>query len=216
MSPSAVASAAPRETGVEDGGYVKGVALAVVTQNKDRDGMGRVKLRFPWFDQPRESVWARVAMPMAGNGRGFALIPEVDDEVVVCFERGDLRFPIVVGCVHGGKDKIPFANEDGKNDKRVFRSRAGHELVFDDGKKGSVELSLKDGKKVLIDDDSVTVQDEKGNHFKIDSRSGAVEISASGKLTLKAADVEITATATLKMQAGPTLALNAGTIMINC
>ena len=215
MSLAAAAAAAPRETGVEDGGYVKGVGIAIVTQNKDPDGFGRVKLRFPWFDQPRESVWARVAMPMAGNDRGFAMIPEVDDEVVVAFERGDLRFPIVIGCVHGGKDKIPFVNKDGKNDKRMFKSRAGHVLTFDDGNKGSIELALKDGKKVLIDDSSVTVQDDKGNHFKIDSGSGAVEVTATGKLTLKGATVEISATGTLDLKAGPKLALNATTVMIN-
>jgi len=151
----AAAAAAPRETGVEDGGYVKGVGIAVVTQNKDPDGYGRVKLRYTWFDQPRESVWARVALPMAGNDRGFAMIPEVGDEVAVCFERGDLRFPIVIGALFGGKAKIPFSNSDGKNDLRVIKSRAGHHLSFNDGARKSLELSLKDGKKVLIDDKGV-------------------------------------------------------------
>jgi uncharacterized protein involved in type VI secretion and phage assembly len=214
MSLAAVANA-PMETGVEDGGYVKGVGIAVVTQNKDPDRMGRVKLRFPWFDQPRESAWARVAMPLAGDDRGFALIPEVGDEVVVSFERGDLRFPVVLGCLHNGKDKTPFDNSDGKNDKRMFKSRSGHVLTFNDGSKGSIELALKDGKKVLIDDSSVTVTDDKGNHFKIDSNSGAVEVNASGKLTLKGATVEITATGTLDLKAGPKMSLTAGTIMIN-
>ena len=214
MSLAAMANA-PMETGVEDGGYVKGVGIATVTQNKDPDGLGRVKLRFPWFDQPRESAWARCAMPMAGDDRGFAMIPEVGDEVVVAFERGDLRFPLVIGCVHNGKDKKPFTNGDGKNDKRMFKSRAGHVLTFDDGSKGSIELALKDGKKVLIDDSSVTVQDDKGNHFKIDSNSGAVEISATGKLTLKGATVEISATGTMDVKAGPKIGMSAGVIMIN-
>jgi len=80
---SGTVSAAPRETSVEDGGYVKGVGIAIVTQNKDPDGYGRVKVRFTWFDQPRRSVWARVALPMAGDDRGFAMIPEVGDEVAV-------------------------------------------------------------------------------------------------------------------------------------
>lgn len=211
----AAAAAAPRETGVEDGGYVKGVGIAVVTQNKDPDGYGRVKVRFTWFDQPRESVWARCALPMAGDDRGFAMIPEVGDEVAVCFERGDLRFPIIIGALFGGKAKIPFANKDGKNDLRVIKSRAGHHLTFNDGSQKSLELSLKDGKKVLIDDNGVAVQDDKGNHFKIDSRSGAIEISASGKLTIKAASIELTATGTCDVKATGKLALNGATVMIN-
>jgi uncharacterized protein involved in type VI secretion and phage assembly len=187
----AAISAAPHESNVEDGGYVKGVGIAVVTQNKDPDGYGRVKVRFTWFDQPRESVWARVALPMAG-------------EVAVCFERGDLRFPIVIGALFGGKAKIPFANSDGKNDLRVIKSRAGHHLTFNDGSQKSLDLSLKDGKKVHIDDNGLSVEDDKGNHFKIDSQSGAIEIS-----------IELTATGTCDVKATGKLALNGATVMIN-
>lgn len=211
----ATAAAAPRETGVEDGGYVKGVGIALVTQNKDPEGYGRVKLRYTWFDQPRESVWARVALPMAGDDRGFAMIPEVGDEVAVCFERGDLRFPIVIGALFGGKAKMPYSNSDGRNDLRVIKSRAGHHLSFNDGARKSLELSLEDGKKVLIDDNGIAVQDDKGNHFKIDSRSGAIEISAQGKLTIKAASIELTATGSCDVKATGKLALNGATVMIN-
>ena len=214
MSLAAI-SAAPPESNVEDGGYVKGVGIAVVTQNKDPDGYGRVKVRFTWFDQPRESVWARVALPMAGDDRGFAMIPEVGDEVAVCFERGDLRFPIVIGALFGGKAKIPFANSDGKNDLRVIKSRAGHHLTFNDGSQKSLDLSLKDGKKLHIDDNGLSVEDDKGNHFRIDSQSGAIEISASGKLTIKAASIELTATGTCDVKATGKLALNGATVMIN-
>jgi uncharacterized protein involved in type VI secretion and phage assembly len=104
---------APRETAHESGGYVKGVAIALVTQNKDEDGLCRVKVRYPWHDKPRESYWARLAMPMAGKDRGLVVIPEVGDEVVVAFEREDLRFPCVLGALWNGKEKPPFDNKDG-------------------------------------------------------------------------------------------------------
>lgn len=214
MSLAAV-SAAPRETGVEDGGYVKGVGIAIVTQNKDPDGYGRVKLRFTWLDEQRESVWARLALPMAGDDRGFAMIPEVGDEVAVCFERGDLRFPIVIGALFGGKAKIPFANKDGKNDLRVIKSRAGHHLTFNDGDKKALDLSLKDGKRLHIDDDGILLEDDKGNHLKIDSQGGAMEISTSGKLTIKAASIELTASGTCEVKASSSLVLKGTTVMIN-
>ena len=57
--------ATPQETAHESGGYVKGVAVALVTQNKDDDSLCRVKVRYPWYDKPRESYWARLASPMA-------------------------------------------------------------------------------------------------------------------------------------------------------
>jgi uncharacterized protein involved in type VI secretion and phage assembly len=210
-----IADPVPAETGLESGGYAKGVAVAVVTQNRDPDGMSRVKVRYPWYDQPRESYWARLATPMAGKDRGIVMIPEVGDEVVVGFEREDLRFPVVLGAVHNGKDTAPAQNTDGKNDKRVLKSRKGHFLLFNDGTRGSVELSLKDGKHVLIDDDGVTVEDDKGNHFKIDSTSGAIEISANGKLTIKAASISIEATGTLDVKANASLSLRGAVVNIN-
>ena len=66
-------------------GRVYGVTVGVVTNNQDPDGLGRVKVRFPWLSDDDESFWARVVTPMAGNGRGLYLLPEVDDEVLVAF-----------------------------------------------------------------------------------------------------------------------------------
>lgn len=207
--------AAPRETALEAGGYGKGLATALVTQNKDPDGLCRVKVRYPWYDQPRESYWARLAMPMAGKGRGVVLIPEIGDEVLVGFEREDLRFPYVLGALWNGPDAPPEKNADGRNDKRLIRTRKGHRLLFDDGAHGAVELALNDGKKVLIDDDGVTVEDDKGNRFRIDSGSGAIEISATGSLSIKAAAISIEATGTVEVKAGATMTLRGTLVNIN-
>src|SRR6185295_18578472 len=141
-----IVETAPRETTLEAGGYVKGVAIALVTQNKDDDGQCRIKVRYPWHDKPRDSYWARLSMPMAGKDRGVVFIPEVGDEVLVAFEREDLRFPYVLGVLRNGKEKSPFANDDGNNDKRIVKSRKKHYLVFDDGSKGSVELAHEKGR----------------------------------------------------------------------
>jgi len=206
---------APRETALEAGGYLKGVAIAVVTQNQDPDGLCRVKVSYPWHDKPRESYWARIATAMAGNARGTVFLPEVGDEVLVACDREDLRFPYVLGALWNGKDKPPETNQDGKNDKRVIRSRKGHKLLFDDGARGAVELALNDGKKVLIDDDGIRVDDGKGNRLVIQSNSGALTIETSGQLTLKGASVAIEASGQLKIKAGATLNLNGTMININ-
>src|SRR6185437_12498879 len=102
-----IMAAPPQETAHEAGGYVKGVAVALVTQNNDPEKSCRVKVRYPWHEQASESYWARLAVPMAGDGRGVVLIPEVGDEVLVAFEREDLRFPYVLGALWNGKDKPP-------------------------------------------------------------------------------------------------------------
>jgi len=199
----------------ESGGYIKGVAIALVTQNKDEDGLCRVKVRYPWHEKPRESYWARLAMPMAGKERGLVFIPEVGDEVVVAFEREDLRFPYILGALYNGEDKPPLANNDGKNDRRILKSRKKHYLLFDDGKKGVVELTHEKGRKIILDDNGFVVQDEKGNVVKVDSNSGAMTIEAKGQLNIKAATISIEATGTLEVKANATLTIRGSLVNIN-
>ena len=76
-----------------------GVYPAIVTDIKDEDGQGRVKVRLPWSpdDEAGYDVWARLATLMAGGKRGSWFIPDKDDEVLVAFEGGDPRRPYVVG-----------------------------------------------------------------------------------------------------------------------
>jgi uncharacterized protein involved in type VI secretion and phage assembly len=211
-----IAEAPARESAVEAGGNVKGVAIGVVTQNRDPDKLCRVKVSFPWHDQPRESYWARLAMPMTGKDRGLVLIPEVGDEVLVAFERGDLRFPCIVGCLWNGKDGPPEANADGNNDKRLFKSRKGHHLLFDDGKsKGAVELALNDGKKIVLDDDGIRMDDGAGNTISIDSKAGTISIAAAKSLTLKAPKLTLQASGTAEVKAGATLTLSGSLVNIN-
>lgn len=210
-----ILEAGPRETSHEEGGYLKGVGIGLVTQNKDPDGLCRVKVRFPWHEKPSESYWARLAMPMAGDGRGTVFIPEVGDEVLVAFEREDLRFPYILGALWNGKDKPPIANDDGRNDKRIIKSRKKHYLLFDDGARGVVELAHEKGRKVVFDDDGFTVQDERGNQVKVDSNSGAMTIEATGQLNIKAATITIEATGTLELKANATLTIRGSLVQIN-
>lgn len=205
----------PRETALESGGCIKGIAIAVVTQNHDDEGLARVKVKFPWHDKPCESHWARLSMPMAGKDRGFLTIPEVGDEVIVAFEREDMRFPYILGSLWNGKEKPPFNNPDGKNDKRVFVSRKKHVLVFDDGAKGVVELAHQKGRKIVFDDNGFAVQDEKGNVVKVDSNSGAMTIEAKGALTIKAASVTIQATGSIDVKASGAATLKGSVVNIN-
>jgi uncharacterized protein involved in type VI secretion and phage assembly len=206
--------APPAETGLEAGGFARGLAVAIVTQNQDPDGLGRVRVRFPWFDGT-ESHWARLAAPMAGKDRGLVLIPEVGDEVLVGFEREDLRFPYILGGVWNGVDTPPYANDDGNNDKRLLKSRKGHTLTFDDGDQGVVELRHENGGFVKLTDDGITVDDGQGNTVSIDNKSGAMKLQASGSLEIKAATITIEATGTLDLKANATMTIRGALVNIN-
>jgi len=209
-----ITDAEPQETTLEDGGYLKGVGIGLVTQNKDPEGLCRVKVRFPWHDKPSESYWARLAMPMAGAGRGLVLIPEVGDEVLVAFEREDLRFPYVLGSLYNGKDTPPLANDDGNNDKRIVKSRKKHYLLFDDGQQGIVELAHENGSVVRFTDNEIELKDSNGNRLKIE-KSGTITLQATGQLNIKAATISIEATGTLELKANATLTVRGALVNIN-
>ena len=191
---------APHETTLEAGGHVKGVAVAIVRDNQDKTGMGRVQVSFPWHSQAQESHWARVATPMAGNKRGIYFLPEVNDEVLVAFDRGDVRFPYVIGSLWNGKEPPPETNGDGKNDVRVIHSRADHKITINDGSKPLIQIELADGKRVTLNRDGIELDDKQGNKVTLASSGGSITIQAATSLSLKAPQISIEATGTLTVK----------------
>ncbi|MDB5678528.1 phage baseplate assembly protein V [Sphingomonas bacterium] len=199
----------------EVGGAIVGVAVGTVTANDDPQGLGRVKLNFPWREASFTTDWVRCVAPMAGAGRGAYFIPEVGDEVLVAFEREDIRKPYVLGALWSDTDKPPDANDSKKNDHRVIKSRKGHMLQFDDSAaKGVITVQLSDGKKVEIDDDGIRITDTT-NSIKIDTKSGAISIEATASLSLKAPQITIEASGTLELKGGGSLSASAGVVRIN-
>ncbi len=141
-----------------------GVVVAIVTNNKDPDGLNRVKVRFPWLTDDDESHWARVATPMAGNGRGFYCLPEVDDEVLVAFDRGSVEYPYVIGSLWNGKDAPPESNSDGKNNMRTLKSRSGSLIRLNDtdGSEKVEIIGANGGASIVFDlsNNSITIKAE--------------------------------------------------------
>src|SRR6185295_19423608 len=74
--------------------------LAEIVSVSDPLKLARVQVRLLNFDGVGEQdgpIWARVAVPFAGDSRGAFMLPDVGDEVLVCFINGDSRAPVVVG-----------------------------------------------------------------------------------------------------------------------
>src|SRR5208337_1861997 len=122
-------------------------------------------------------------------------------------------FPYVLGVLWNGKDRPPQSNSDGKNDKRVIKSRSGHTLTFDDGSQGQVELRLQDGKRLSMDTQGLILEDGKGN--KVSIQSSGISIESTGSLTLKAASISLDAQAAAELKAGATMTMRGGLVQIN-
>jgi uncharacterized protein involved in type VI secretion and phage assembly len=159
-----------------------GVVIGVVTNNKDPDGMHRVKVRLPWLGTEDESNWARVVTFMAGGKRGGYFLPEVDDEVLVAFEHGSLEHPYVLGSLWNGKDSPPESNSDGRNDNRSIRSRSGHIVRLCDTDGGEmIEIIDKTGQnRIRMESQSNRISIEAQGDILISSSTGKVKIQGLG------------------------------------
>lgn len=180
-----------------------GVAIALVTNNKDPDGLGRVKVRLPWLSDQAESDWARLATPMGGPSRGLYFLPEVGDEVLVAFEHGNPETLYVLGGLWNGKDKPPESNSDGKNNLRTIKSRAGHIIrLTDTAGEEKIEIIDKSAKNTIV-------ISSKDNTITISADADITVKSASGKLKLAGNGVEITSQAAVKIEASQGMDLKA-------
>ena len=187
------------------GAPINGVVVAIVTDNNDPKNQARVKLKFPWLDDTYQSDWARLAQLGAGPNSGAVWIPEVNDEVLVAFEHGDIRQPFVVGSLYNGVDKPNEGSglfDHGKVKRRGFISRKGHKFIFfdDDNKKGVAIISEDGNYKISLNEttkeihikssEKITVESGKdmtlksGADMTIQSAKG-LTVKADGKLTLK-------------------------------
>jgi uncharacterized protein involved in type VI secretion and phage assembly len=193
---SSITAAARVPTGL--GGRFYGVLPAIVTDIKDPDGQGRVKIKLPWVLDSGGSayeVWARLATMMAGDNRGSWFVPDVEDEVLVAFMLGDPAHPYVIGALWNGSDRAPESMDGaGNNYKKVLCSRNGVKITLDDqdGQEkflvetpGGQTLALQDGPG------SVKISDSNGNSIKLES--SGITIEASAKVTLNASQVAVSA-----------------------
>jgi uncharacterized protein involved in type VI secretion and phage assembly len=201
---------------VREPGIIRGVSVGVVSENRDPEGLGRVKIRFPWRENPDESEWARIAVPMAGKDRGTWFLPEVGDEVLVACDAERIEHPYVLGALWNGKEPPPETNSDGRNDIRKIRSRSGHEIIFDDGAQGRIDIHLSDSKrKVVLDPDGILISDDSGNQIEIKSLPGTITIKSNTKLSIQSKVIEIKADASMTLQATGTLTIQGALVKIN-
>lgn len=181
--------------------------IGIVVDNKDPDKLARVKIKIPSLNPDETTWWAPLVSLGAGNERGWFFLPEIDDEVVIMFEQGEMNRPMVIGALWNGKDAPSDAN-DGANERRSFTSREGSVITLDDDKK---EILIEDGGglgKITIKEDKIEIEasqndvcmqapmgdfnivanefkGEASQNFQIQATAGA-NVSSDAKITLKA------------------------------
>ncbi|WP_372728646.1 phage baseplate assembly protein V [Nocardioides sp.] len=195
---------------------LQGVYPAVVTDVSDPENLGRLKVQFTTLAGEVESGWARIVTLGAGKERGVVFQPEVEDEVLVAFEQGDSRRPLVLGGLFSKANALPAGKfaEEGKRQiaSRRIASRNGYFLEFSDGDSPGeqhVQLALDDGTRLRIGMDRIDL--EISNKPILVSNGGAkFELTQSGDVVLEGNNVTIKAKQNLTLEGAVNAKLKAG------
>ena len=180
------------------GAHISGLVVGVVTNLKDEKSWGRVKVKFPTLGSGVESAWARVVTIGGGAQRGAVFMPEVNDEVLVGFEQGDTRRPVVIGGLFSARNKLPSEDTvaNGEVAYRRITSRRGHYLELGDGSsedKQHIMLQLEGQQhKIRLGKDKleIAVPDKP---VSITNGQAKIEFSANGDITIEGNTVTIKA-----------------------
>jgi uncharacterized protein involved in type VI secretion and phage assembly len=195
----------------------RGVLTAVVTNIKDPENLGRVKVKFPVLSGDYESWWARTVQAGAGAGRGATVLPEVNDEVLVAFGQGDVNEPYVLGGLYNGKD-LPgkgwgehIGANDGTVTRRAMTSRKGmivemvetpsDEKLTVSTNAGAQRITLiqNAGKGIeIISEGPVTVTAKQD--ATVTSQKNISVTTQSGNVSIKGNQVSVEATAKLLLK----------------
>ncbi len=176
---------------------------AVVIDNRDPEGLGRIQVRFHWQKEPETTPYIRLAASAGGASQGFYFVPELDDEVLVGFEHGNPDSPYVIGSVYNSNSK-PSGVQDNDNNKKTILTKSGNQIILDDTPGDETISILNLGNKIVLSmtDESIVI-----------SNNGDIKLEAEN-ITIKASDsIKMEATGHLTAEAGSKMELSGGTAL---
>ena len=164
---------------------------AIVKDNNDPQGMGRVRVQFFWQKGDELSPWIRMIQPYAGSGKGFYFIPEVGEEVMVDFENGNAERPFVLGAHYNGAAKSGY-----KPTTKAIHTQSGTKILLNDA------------------EGSVRIEDASGNVYEMDGK-GTIEVKAPKNIIFTAGeDLKFSAGRNMTTNVANNLTTNVGNEII--
>jgi uncharacterized protein involved in type VI secretion and phage assembly len=191
---------------------------------------GRVQVHIPTL--PAFDPWARLAAVGGGPGRGFAWIPQVDDEVLVAFNQNDERDAYILGGLWSMTKRPPISDPINFLNKRVLKtgmknSPLAQSIELDDLTQ-SITITTSVGHTITIGLKQIEISIAKGvmkitmdpagtpPAISVQAVAGNIELKApAGKISLQGAQVEITSTTTATIQAGALCTIQGTPVKIN-
>jgi phage protein D/phage baseplate assembly protein gpV len=180
-----------------------GVFVGKVVNNLDPMQLGRIQVSFPHLSDLNISPWARIATLMAGANEGSYFLPDIGDEVLVSFEKGDINNPVIVGGLWNGLARPPEFNT-GLNARKMIQTKTGMKLMFDETP-GQESLSLETltGSTVTLSDtQGITIKDALNNSIQVSQQGITINSPTTIKLTVGGNSIEINASSITIQSAG--------------
>ncbi len=187
-----------------------------VVDNRDPETRGRLKLRVPSVLGDQDTGWALPCLPFGGMpNQGLFMIPQVNAQVWVEFEEGNVDHPIWVGVFWQQASDTPEEGALEEPTTRLIRTPSGHVLQFDDKSgeerfrlahpvgaeltidaQGTVEVNDGAGAKLTLDSQSnrVTLEDSSGNTLTMSSSGTELEDSNGHKVEMTASGITVRGT----------------------
>lgn len=198
------------------GEFSPGVSLATVSNTRDEQNLGRIKVKFLLKGAQIESDWVQIVSFFAGTSSGAFFLPQVGDSALVAFADGDPSKPYVLGFLWNGQQKPPVANVEQQQTTRVIKTKGGKTITFDDSDQGKISIVDNKNNQILIDTSA--------NKISLISQ-GDISISAVGSINIKGSQVVVQNTggsvkadltaASMQLTGGTNLKLSATMIDIN-
>lgn len=183
-----------------------GVHLGIVTSVQDPQNMGRVQVKLAAIDPAGEAkIWARVAVPYAGDNFGAFFIPSVDTEVLVAFVAGDTGWPVVIGSLWNGATGLPESLPADAVDRWTLTGKNGTRIAIVEESEGQekVDIELPSGAV------SATLTDANGGEVTLKAAGSTVKLSTSGVSINTPNSFEVNASS--MTVTAPTVTVNAAT-----
>ncbi len=182
--------------------------LADVTDNNDPNKQGRIKVKFKWQCQSNDDTeWLRVVSPNAGSGdtgknRGFLVVPEKGDQVIIAFEEGNIARPVVMGSVYHSNnvDSGGFTNSGIKG----MTSNKGSSLKFFDDAEHALTLATSLSNMIHVDEHAGTITGTAASVVTMQSATNSIVIKKDGN------EIDVTADNAINIKAKETITLTAG------
>ena len=183
------------------------ISVAKVVSNIDQSGLGRVQIKLRW--NPGATLWARMAVPMAGPSNGSYFMPQPDDEVLVAFNESDVTEAYVIGCLWSAPRRPPKAGPTDPKNIRLIRTPAGHELLFDD-QQNLVSIVTSSKQSITLAKDRIELSSGNGQSTLTLGAKGQITIKASQSVSIEAPNVSVNGSGKLELKSSASASLSGG------